>query len=400
MSTHASLEPSSQRFAKQLLPVLLITGVFLANFLARIIVGPMLPTLERELDLTHSAAGTLIFIVSIGYGLALLASTFVSSRITHRSTIILSAVSVGLALSSILAAEGAMGLGFGLFALGIAAGLYLPSGLATITTMIVSRDWGKALAVHELAPNLSFVVAPVLAEALLERISWKGTLAVLGVASLILGSLFALFGKGGRFTGQALRFQTMKELLRNPSIWIMMLFFSMGIGASLAVYNMIPLFLVSEHAMARETANNLLALSRISGIGAAFFAGWMMDRVGAKRFLGGCFICSGTLTVLLGLAHGFPLIVLVFLHPMVAVTFFPAAFASLSRLTAPNNRGAAVALVVPMAFTAGGGWVSTGIGFAGDLGSFGYGFVVFGVMILASVLLLPLLRFHTLPDDV
>jgi NNP family nitrate/nitrite transporter-like MFS transporter len=44
----------------------------------------------------------------------------------------------------------------GLVVLGFAAGFYLPSAIATITSLVDKRHWGKAIAIHELAPNLAF----------------------------------------------------------------------------------------------------------------------------------------------------------------------------------------------------------------------------------------------------
>jgi len=41
-----------------------------------------------------------------------------------------------------------------LFMLGVAAGLHMPSAMATITAMVNRQEWGKALAVHQTAPPL------------------------------------------------------------------------------------------------------------------------------------------------------------------------------------------------------------------------------------------------------
>ena len=49
----------------------------------------------------------------------------------------------------------------GLYALGLAAGLYMPSAIATITALVDQRHWGKAIAIHELAPNLAFFTGPL-----------------------------------------------------------------------------------------------------------------------------------------------------------------------------------------------------------------------------------------------
>ena len=97
----------------------------------------------------------------------LLGSSFVSSRLGHRKTIILSTVALGVALLFIGLSRQLWMVRSGFFARGMAAGLHLPSGISTLTELVNPRHWGKAISIHELAPNSSFVAAPLLAEVLL-----------------------------------------------------------------------------------------------------------------------------------------------------------------------------------------------------------------------------------------
>ena len=150
------------------------------------------------------------------------------------------------------------------------------------------RHWGKAIAVHELAPNLGFVLAPFLAEAFLRWSSWRGLLLVLSGCSLLLGLAYSRYGRGGTFTGEAPTFRVVSVLLRDPSFWIMMVMFGLGIGTSFGVYAMLPLYLISERGLDRTWANTLIALSRVAGLFIAFGAGWLVDRWGVQKIVG-CF---------------------------------------------------------------------------------------------------------------
>ena len=50
------------------LPVLLFLAlIFFVNFTARIIFAPLMPTIEADLSLTHSDAGLLFLLISLGY---------------------------------------------------------------------------------------------------------------------------------------------------------------------------------------------------------------------------------------------------------------------------------------------------------------------------------------------
>jgi NNP family nitrate/nitrite transporter-like MFS transporter len=241
--------------------------------------------------------------------------------------------------------------------------------------------------VHEVAPNLSFVAAPLISEILLLWFSWRGILAILGGSSLTLGLAYAAFSRGGEFHGRAPSLATFKPIMSEPAFWILIVLFSLGIGSTLGVFTMLPLYLVVERGLGQNWANTLIALSRISGIGIAFIGGWITDRLGPRSTMGFVFLITGALTVLLGVASEAWLVVAVFLQPMFAVCFFPAGFAALSQIGPPEARNVAVSLTVPFAFVVGAGAIPTGIGYMGDAGSFALGIVVAGGLIMSGAFL-------------
>ena len=58
----------------QLGPVFFLAVIFFLNFVSRIILSPLLPTIEKELAINHSQAGFLFFLSSGGYLVGLLSS--------------------------------------------------------------------------------------------------------------------------------------------------------------------------------------------------------------------------------------------------------------------------------------------------------------------------------------
>ena len=380
----------------ELVPLLLLTGIFFLNFIARIILAPLMPTIEKDLGIGHSEAGSLFLLISSGYFISLLGAGVLSSHLTHRKTIILSATTVGVALLGISFSNSLWGMRLGLFILGMAAGIYLPSGIATLTSLISSRDWGKGFAIHELAPNLSFVAAPLISEALLQWFSWRGILTLMGGTSVLVAMAFSRFGKGGEFPGEGPSFTLFRTFFIKPAFWIMTLLFSLGISGSLGVYTMLPLYLVIERGLERNWANTLVAFSRISGLGMAFLAGWTADRFGPRRTMGGVLLLTGIMTALLSMTWGYWIVVVVFLQPMVAVCFFPAGFAALSRIGPSSAKNVVVSLTIPVAFLLGAGAIPTVIGVMGDVGSFALGLALVGGLILTGFVLSLYLK---LPDS-
>jgi NNP family nitrate/nitrite transporter-like MFS transporter len=276
------------------------------------------------------------------------------------------------------------------------AGLYIPSAISTITALVRQENWGKALAIHELAPNLGLITAPILAEMFIVWFSWHSLLFALGVASLALGAIYARLGRGGDFHGQAPKPEIIKSLLRQRSFWIMMAFFSLGVGGSMGAYNMMTLYMVNEGGLDRGLANTILAVSRVSGLFAAFISGWVADRYGVKRALTAIFLFSGLATILLGFTGGSWLVVMVFLQAALSAAFFPAGLVALSGVGRPTERNVVVSLAIPMSFIIGGGIFPTGIGYLGEVHSFSAGFILAGLIILSGAVLV---RFLKLRDD-
>jgi NNP family nitrate/nitrite transporter-like MFS transporter len=380
----------------QVMPLLVMTGIFFLNFIARIILAPLMPTIELDLGISHAEAGSLFLLISLGYFASLLGSGFFSARFTHRKTIIFSSIFLGITLLAVSFSDTLCEIRIGCIIIGLATGLYLPSGISTLTSLVRSEDWGKAIAIHELAPNISFLAAPLISEALLVWFTWRNILALLGLASLFVGLVFVRFGKGGDFPGEPLSPSNVKNLLREPSFWIMIVFFSLGISGSLGIYTMLPLYLVSERGMTQSWANYLVALSRVSGLGVAFLSGMVTDKLGPKVALGGVLLFTGFLTLLLGIVPRSWVVLIVFLQPLIAVCFFPPGFAALSRIGPPSVRNISVSLVVPFGFLIGGGAIPTSIGLFGDAGNFNFGFALVGMITMGGFILLRYLRF---PDE-
>ncbi len=378
----------------QMIPLLFLVGIFFLNFLSRIILSPLMPTIEEDLKVGHGEAGSLFFMISLGYCIGLLFSGFISSRLTHRKTILLSSIAVGGAVIFVSISHHLWMIHLGLIFVGMAAGFYLPSGIATLTELVRPEHWGKALAIHELAPNLAFVTAPLLAEALLGVFSWRGVLMLSGVASVVSGVVFILFGKGGDSQGEAPKVDTLRIIVKEPSFWIMMGLFGLGIGASFAVYTMMPLYLVAEKGIDRTWANTFVAFSRILSLGSSILVGWITDRIGPRKTLMGVFMTTGMITMLLGLVPGPWIIPTVFLQSMLATAFFPAGFAALAHIGSGKIKNVAVSLTVPVGFLLGGGVIAAGIGIMGQMGSFSLGFILLGGILLSGLLLARSLKFE------
>jgi NNP family nitrate/nitrite transporter-like MFS transporter len=297
---------------------------------------------------------------------------------------VVSSGGLGVALLVVCFASSLWPIRIGLLTIGFAAGLYMPSAIATITSLIAQPHWGKAIAVHELAPNVAFFTAPFVAELFLNFATWRMALGFLGVASICLSVGYLRFGRGGEFPGESPASGAFAVLVRTPTFWLMIVMFGLGVGSTVGVYAMLPLYLVSERNVDSTWANTVVAFSRSYGPILGLLGGWVSDKLGPKQTMVISLTFTGIFTLLLGPSPTHWLSAVVLLQPMLAVWFFPAGFAALAMITPSNARNLSVGFTVPFGFLIGGGAIPTLIGVMGDSGSFALGYMITGGMILLS----------------
>jgi MFS transporter, NNP family, nitrate/nitrite transporter len=380
-------------FPFSLLPLFLLVGIFYVNFVCRVVIAPLLPVIKADLGLGLTRAGSLFLLTATGYCSGLFMSGFVTARLSHRRTILLSMGVMGAAMLALSQTTSSTGMYLSLITAGLSAGFYLPSGIIIVTELVAREHWGRAMAFHELAPNLGFITAPLLAEALLRVLSWRGALAFMGSWSVMMGLVFFFFGQGGGHRGKAPRFSAMRSILTRRSFWTMAVFFTVSIGASFGVYSMLPLFLVSERGMSREWANTLVSLSRTVAFLIIFLSGWITDRAGEKCAMVLFLTTTGLFILLIGMIQ-VPIMtpLLVVLQASSAACMFPVGFTMLSTLFPNSLRSLAVSLVIMIGYLIGGGAFPLGIGYIAEKLSFSWSFSLIGLLALITIPLLFLIH--------
>lgn len=381
------MAPNKKQFGRVARGLVFLSGIFFLNFIARILFAPLLPVISAEFCLEHAAAGSLFLLISSGYALSILLSGFVSSRINHKRTIVLSVLGSGLVLLFISQVSSFFWLQVGLFFLGAAAGLYLPSGLTSVAALVGPAYLARGMAIHELAPNLAFIAAPLVAEWILHFGAWRRGLLLLGLVLIGAAVSYCLGPDGNEERGQALDQKRIGSIVTVPGFWVMVLLFSLAICSSFGIYAMLPLFLVADRGMTPEQASRILAVSRLAALAMPLLGGWLGDRIGNWRLMTCSLVSAGLLTILTGFFPVVWLLAVVIVQAMVSVCFFPSGFAVLSSLGGTGQGGSAVSLCVPMAFIIGGGILPVLIGAVGDHLNLGAGLVVVGMAMFAGGML-------------
>lgn len=279
------------------------------------------------------------------------------------------------------------------FLIGLSAGIYLPSAVATISSLFEPRLWGRAFSVHELAPNLAFLSAPLYIALLLPHLSWQRLVQIPIGFLLAAVVLYSIVGRDIRKKPTKPDLSLYRKLFYQRDFQLMVILFSMGITSTLGIYSVLPTYLVSAQGFTEHQANLLVSASRIPTIGAALASGFFADYFGHRRAIGLVLFCSGFMTILLALDRHL-LHLAIWLQPVLAVCFFPAAFALLSRIGPAETRGITVSLTIPLAFVIGGGIMPAIITRMADYGMFARAIAIAGFLIIASSFLVILIDDH------
>ncbi len=384
-SNHNGNPPQTIEPFKDRLPcILLLAGIFFFNFLARFIWGPLLPNIEADTGIRHTEAGSLFLMINIGYFTGLLLSGHLSCRLNHHKTVVVSCVTCALALLAATVVSTVSVLRVALVVVGATAGLYLPSGLVSMTYRLTPQDFGKAFAFHEISPSLGFIIAPLLAELLLRYGSWRGVLWPVAAGLLTIGLLYARKPRTDDFKGQPPTARNMLAVASQPTFWLMLIMFVFGIGTNVGVYSMLPLYLQAAIGMDQTVGNVILSASRIAAMASPFAAGWLAGRYGPRSVLAVIVLLTGAVTALLGVADTRWLWIPLFVQPLLATAFFPAGYAIVMRIVGAEFRNLIVAMIMPAAMLIGSGVLPTLIGKFADAGLFRVGFILTGLLTLGT----------------
>ena len=368
-------------------PVLLLTFIFFIHFVVRQIAGPLLPAIEAELGLSHTQSGLFVLCMGTGFFLSQIGAAFLATRWGYRRCILISLWGAA-AVSMVLAyGQSVWVLSVGFLALGMAGGLYVPSGIALITVLVHPRDWGKAIGIHELAPNLALISVPFLATAAVAFQSWRLGYLSLSIALAVLGLAYIFTGLDVARRPSAPNLSRVRAIMATPAFWHMGILLSLAVGVETGVYAMTPLFLVSERAYDLADANRLLGLSRIPGVVMVLLAGWITDRLSPSTAVSIALGLTGAAVICLGAGPHSLIAASVFVQSAASACLFPPILSMTSRISETENRALTLSLSLAVAPVIGSGLLPVAIAMAGDQGHFGTGLVGAGILTTAGICL-------------
>ena len=148
-------------------------SLWFLNFSTRTVLSPLLPLVEEELAITHALAGSLFFYMSVGFTISVFMSGWISKYLGYKRSIIVSFLTLALALVGFRFAETYYYFAAVSFFVGLTSGIYFPCAIPLITSIFSRKNWGKAIGFHETAASASFLAIPILVALALRFCHWK-----------------------------------------------------------------------------------------------------------------------------------------------------------------------------------------------------------------------------------
>lgn len=161
------------------------------SHLFQLALPPLFPLLRAEFGASWTLLGALVGVFYAASGATQFAAGFYVDRVGARPVLL-----TGLALlaGGTLVASLASGVGwlFPIAALmGVGNGVFHPADFAILNSNVAPKRLGHAYSTHGIGGNLGYALAPIASFGLAAVLGWRGALAVMGAAGLVVLGVLA-----------------------------------------------------------------------------------------------------------------------------------------------------------------------------------------------------------------
>lgn len=361
----------SPAYASYVLGLLFVAYVF--NFIDRQILGILLDSIKRDLQVSDSVMGLLtgtafaVFYATLGLPIARLADVWVRRTIVALGLALWSGMTAasGLAQNLVQLAGARIGVGVGEAALS-------PPAHSLISDYFPLEKRATALGIYAVGIHVGTLFGFKGGGVLDDAFGWRNTFLIVGLPGLLLALLVRFTvrePKRGR-TDAARRapapavpvLEVLRHLMRQPSFVLLSIAMGFTAFAGYAFSVWAPAFLRRAHGWSSSEAGDLGWPIGIGGAAGSIFAGWLADRLGRRdpRWWSWVPAFAGVGPLPFTLAFLFwdePLLALVVSTPGMAIAAFyqGPSFAAVQNLAPPPMRAVASGLLL---------FITTMIGYA------------------------------------
>ena len=338
------------------------------------IIAPFLLELADELGTDLAAAGNLVAILSVTWGVASVVAGTVSDRLGRRPLLLFGVLVTVTSLFGVALSGSYALMALWRFVGGVGGGAYMGTVFAAVSDRFPAAERGRALGWIITGQSLSLALGVPLVTFIGGIAGWRGALIVQGVWTL--AAAVAVWLAVPRLARRRVeRTEPRRSIVEALRLWVVAL---LGAGAMerlcyAGVVVFLPTFLLTTYGVSLQVLAVALFVVALGNLVGNVVGGHLTDRLPSRPLLfAGSLAVTGALAVpLLLWEPGVEVsVVLGFVYTLVNALGRPALLASLSEVSS-ESRGALLGLNITfssfgwLGATAVGGWLIGGYGFEG-----------------------------------
>jgi len=281
---------------------------WIAIYLCRSVLAPILPAVSRELGLTHAQGGMIETAYLLGYLIAKIPAGLVANRIGTKRTLILGMVGYASATALNFLATGFNSLFAFRFLIGLFQGVHLPLANSLLSDRFGDRQ-GIAIGFHESGANVGNTVAYPVTVAIASSLGWRYAFLFLSLPAFLLAGATTLLLKEER---RPEPMGGMENLVDDENGLMHYFWLLAPMGIAHAAYNFClrllltfaPSFLVESRGMGLGTAGLIAMLMPAAGFIAKISSGFVAEKIGRIYAISGGLALSGVFIFVLSRVTG------------------------------------------------------------------------------------------------
>jgi MFS family permease len=351
--------------------------------------APLLPLIRSEFDLDYTQSGLIISAFGITYGIGQLPAGWLADRIGRPVMITIGILGVALCGLIIGLSHTYIMLIIFLALMGLMGGGYHPSASPAVAASVEPKNRGSALGFHLIGGSASYFLAPLVAAGIATALGWRGPFVILAILASIFSIIFYLVIRRRHLSTEQQLEQTgsitdktdNQGSIRRLVAFIIIVAFAGSMAHSMISF--IPLYLVDNFGIARESAGAMLSIVHSAGLWAGPLGGYLSDRFGRLRIILIACLGLGVLTYVLNFApFGIAIGALLLIIGMFDYIRMPSAESYIIKNTSEKHRSTILGIYF-FSQMEGSGVLTPLLGYTIDQLGFYHSFTIAGVSIVA-----------------
>ncbi|OUJ18504.1 MFS family permease [Methanonatronarchaeum thermophilum] len=354
-------------------------SVWFVNFLVRMSVPVLLPSIQVEFDVAYIELGLMMSALTFGYAVSQIPSGILADRMKKKYVIVPGMVLFSLAMVGGAISNSSTVLILMLLTAGLGLGTYYPAATSLIAAWFERGERGRAFGIHETASSVGSVVGPLLGGYLVYAFGWREGFGVLLIPGLLAIPIIWYLGKEPDIDISGLKKQ---KIVLNPILMPTAVYTLMIMGW-MAFTTFLPSYLTNV-GYDDFSAGILFAIMPLVSVIAMPVAGNYSDKFGRGKVIFTLLIISAPLSFLVTyFEHWIPILFLLVTIGSTLFAAYPVVIALISDKIPASNRAGTFGFVnaIGMVFAS---TTPTAIGYLIDILNYRIAFLTISLMILAA----------------